>query len=350
MKKTLFIILILVWAGNLFAQDINPFESIGKKGKVLTLSNGKYPEVHPYDSLQRIGSVVVNMNTGLIVDFLQTDTLYSESTLDPTVISRWYSIDPLAMKYPSFSPYNFCANNPIIYVDGDGREVIPSASFKSNEKLSAVLAIAQKTDIYMQLVKTYSTTQADLYLGYNPTQPSSMVAYTNFYLSNPSFTKPTSVTAYSNWDIKLGDEKVGSKDFSSNLLVSVLFHEVIHANISLYEYVTKDLGDERYSKMSDYSMKYSDPARAEHEFIADHFRGDLAQGIKQFDQAQNSPLREDKYYDALAWGGLTNYRDADNKVQETDAWKKYKETASNEDVEYIIKTLDEENSKTKIDE
>jgi RHS repeat-associated protein len=37
-------------------------------------------------------------------------------------IARWLSLDPLMNKYPYLSPYNFVANNPIIYVDKDGRD------------------------------------------------------------------------------------------------------------------------------------------------------------------------------------------------------------------------------------
>lgn len=40
-------------------------------------------------------------------------------------IGRMWSVDPLAEKYPSMSPYSFGANNPIFYVDPDGREPIP---------------------------------------------------------------------------------------------------------------------------------------------------------------------------------------------------------------------------------
>jgi RHS repeat-associated protein len=39
-------------------------------------------------------------------------------------IGRWLSIDPLASKYPSLSPYNFVNNNPIIYVDIDGKDFV----------------------------------------------------------------------------------------------------------------------------------------------------------------------------------------------------------------------------------
>lgn len=106
------------------AQDINPFESIGKEGKIITLSKGKYLEIENNDSLQRIGSVIVDMYTGEIYELLDSDTLYQESDLSPTIITRWWSVDPLSAKYPSMSPYNGFENNPIIFIDPDGREAV----------------------------------------------------------------------------------------------------------------------------------------------------------------------------------------------------------------------------------
>ena len=38
-------------------------------------------------------------------------------------IGRWLSTDPLFMKYPSLSSYNYVANNPINAVDPDGRRI-----------------------------------------------------------------------------------------------------------------------------------------------------------------------------------------------------------------------------------
>jgi RHS repeat-associated protein len=37
-------------------------------------------------------------------------------------VGRWWGLDPLRAKYPSVSPYAFCANSPILYLDKDGRD------------------------------------------------------------------------------------------------------------------------------------------------------------------------------------------------------------------------------------
>ncbi len=38
-------------------------------------------------------------------------------------LSIWLSVDPMSDKYPSMSPYNYCANNPVILVDPDGMDI-----------------------------------------------------------------------------------------------------------------------------------------------------------------------------------------------------------------------------------
>jgi hypothetical protein len=43
--------------------------------------------------------------------------------MDHELMTMWLSVDPLADKYPSISPYAYCAWNPVKLVDPDGREM-----------------------------------------------------------------------------------------------------------------------------------------------------------------------------------------------------------------------------------
>jgi len=47
--------------------------------------------------------------------------------MDP-VVGRWWVPDPLAEKYYHISPYAYCLNNPIKYIDPDGRRVVAASN------------------------------------------------------------------------------------------------------------------------------------------------------------------------------------------------------------------------------
>jgi hypothetical protein len=133
MQKILTSAFALLFTASLFAQHepIQPFEELGIKVKVLTLSNGKYQESFPNDTTFRFGSVMFNRVTGEVVTVIENDTLYGEYNLKAEVVSRWLSPDPLAAKYPNWSPYNFVADNPLIFIDPDGMDLI--FAFKNKE-------------------------------------------------------------------------------------------------------------------------------------------------------------------------------------------------------------------------
>ncbi|MBA5630381.1 DUF6443 domain-containing protein [Moheibacter lacus] len=57
---------------------------------------------------------------------------YGWRNYDPA-LGRWMNIDPLAEKYASSNPYNYVLNNPINYVDPDGRYVKISYNAETGE-------------------------------------------------------------------------------------------------------------------------------------------------------------------------------------------------------------------------
>jgi len=75
-------ILLLVWLLGFVtvarSQEYNPYKSIGKKAKVLTAYNGKFVEVFDYDSVQRIGSVMINIHTKKIVKLLDVKKTFKK--------------------------------------------------------------------------------------------------------------------------------------------------------------------------------------------------------------------------------------------------------------------------------
>ena len=52
--------------------------------------------------------------------------------MDHELMTMWLSVDPLADKCPSISPYAYCAWNPVKLIDPDGREVNPVYDLNGN--------------------------------------------------------------------------------------------------------------------------------------------------------------------------------------------------------------------------
>ena len=70
-------------------------------------------------------------------------------------MTGWLSVDPLADKYPSLSPYAYCAWNPVRLVDPDGEEIwLPE--IKENGDISYV---AEKGDTKETFAQQYNVSK-----------------------------------------------------------------------------------------------------------------------------------------------------------------------------------------------
>jgi len=122
--KAKIINLLVLFIISLFANsqtDSNPFKKLGYDVLVATSSKGKYEEFHDQKEIVEMGSVLFNTKTKKIVRVLDID----ESTLLLSASISAMSIDPLCEKYYWISPYAYVANNPIKFIDPDGRKIIP---------------------------------------------------------------------------------------------------------------------------------------------------------------------------------------------------------------------------------
>lgn len=67
------------------------------------------------------------LTTGMFI--LLSNLLFAGRYYDAEV-GRFLTVDPLATKYPSFSPYNYTVNNPLKNIDPDGRDVVDAITGK----------------------------------------------------------------------------------------------------------------------------------------------------------------------------------------------------------------------------
>lgn len=118
-KSALLIVLLVVTSLQLQAQQSegNPFARLGYKANVYTF--GEKREFHDQNIIVEIGNTLFNTKTNEVVGFIENADSLIE--LNPELQSM--SIDPLCEKYYSITPYAYCINNPIKYIDPDGKDV-----------------------------------------------------------------------------------------------------------------------------------------------------------------------------------------------------------------------------------
>ena len=122
MRKILLTLTILIICVNVFAQTSNsPFKKLGYKKYIMyTSSKGEFEEFYDDANVVEIGSVLFNTKTNQVVGFIDEQQEETEVTSATPAMS----IDPLCEKYYWITPYAYCANNPVKYVDPDGKAFV----------------------------------------------------------------------------------------------------------------------------------------------------------------------------------------------------------------------------------
>ncbi|WP_073171077.1 RHS repeat domain-containing protein [Chryseobacterium vrystaatense] len=123
----------------------NPFKDRGYYPKIATLSKGKYLEFHDMDAVVNIGSVKYNRKTKEITEFREIDLSDPDAQPYLDTAGRWFSPDPLSEEFRRWSPYNYAMNNPLRFIDPDGRQA--TDIYKLDKSGNLTWMAESKTDV-----------------------------------------------------------------------------------------------------------------------------------------------------------------------------------------------------------
>ncbi len=123
-KATLLLILIFAVAGT-YAQNDDPYAIFGHKSAVKYESKVRdFLYIKNTDTCSNIKAIALDAGSGKIFLLGTDDCVIQSYDVEPTEILTWVSVDPKADKYPSLSPYNYVANNPLNAIDPNGRDIV----------------------------------------------------------------------------------------------------------------------------------------------------------------------------------------------------------------------------------
>lgn len=101
---------------------LSPYAMFGDSTKTLTTKH-EMDKDHTLKIPQKDGLFELNMRTGLVTVKDSNGAISYTKQLTNEEKARFVTIDPLAEKYYSISPYVYCANNPIKYIDPNGEDI-----------------------------------------------------------------------------------------------------------------------------------------------------------------------------------------------------------------------------------
>lgn len=277
-----------------------PFLNIDKSNKrSASLSNGTFEEVDIDKPIENYFRTVFDTKTKKIIAFSSPAKLYKDYYFDPVVFA--WNIDPLFTKFPDYSPYAAFANNPILFIDSDGREVGVKDPETGKTHIYVVGAEAPKgASKFVQ-----DTYQALNYLSKNPTRSGvnivNNLVKSEFKLEigqtnveygtafQPHFSdKGLTATSEINFNSTQGETFSDGKIQSP---VTSLAHELDHANKYFnlrnlyYKNEGTSTGDGIYDGLN---ALFSDPNRknptvkAEENRAANGYEADIAKKLKQY--------------------------------------------------------------------
>jgi len=117
---------------------------------------------------------------------------------------RFLQIDPHANKYPGWSPYAYVLNNPLKYIDPDGKDVAFHESARNSQQFNKALNLYLKTELGSQQMQRFQNDKSILVI---------------YQVGDISRTAVGTIAGFTDWKIgsqqadkvEIGSEEMGIK-------------------------------------------------------------------------------------------------------------------------------------------
>ena len=108
-----------------------------KKGVALKNRYNYYPFGLTFNSYQRSYSKANNYKYNGKEEQEETGWIDYGARMYQPDLGRWNGVDNLSEKYSAYSPYNYTLNNPILFIDPDGNDVVVNHLSENRKKAFA---------------------------------------------------------------------------------------------------------------------------------------------------------------------------------------------------------------------
>ncbi|GHT17500.1 hypothetical protein FACS189429_1720 [Bacteroidia bacterium] len=186
---------------------------------------------------------------------------YGARYYDPRT-SLWLSADPMQEKYPNFSTYNYCANNPIMFVDKDGNVITLAAGFKNSDFGKVYSNLRQNNSAFNAVLQKYiSTNTFNVTLKITSKQPQDKAGALTSGTSQPGrpleppIVSANYTTTFPDSKSRIWTENSEGKQYSQLGMVLAIAHEAVHLHIGA-EYNKAE--DQNHNVFNVYFRKLTD--------------------------------------------------------------------------------------------
>ena len=219
-------------------------------------------------------------------------------------LSLWLSVDPMSDKYPSISPYNYCAWNPVKLVDPDGMAVIPTQKLKDNSSIYSILKVAGENSVFKKVMSRFYSNQSNVYVHLGQLMTNGAPAgRQNIARTEPAGYEKNPVGKYGIERIIINSDildKSGNLSGDRTFVFGALLHEGLHAK--MFDIGQSDNNFSNYPGYRDFIRERHEEG-GHHNQMAAFNRNLLIQGMKEFD-AQIGSSHTEEWYEAVSWTGL----------------------------------------------